>query len=210
MGSVALRLRTVRYGVEPEPSGSYSWFVYNLRFPGQYYDAETGLNYNYRRDYDPGIGRYIESDPIGLNGGNYSTYAYAFLNPLAFSDRTGLVPNPGEWTCVEPLQPICWAGIAADVATWALWGGSAAAGAVALATPGDTSTVTDPMQTAKGNVADTQIVKDYGEIASAAKLCGKGPPDRCEWLKQNASKYRRDQVIATQKAWGCRGSRAQK
>jgi RHS repeat-associated protein len=40
-------------------------FVYNPRFPGQYYDAETGLNYNYERDYDPGTGRYIEPDPIG-------------------------------------------------------------------------------------------------------------------------------------------------
>jgi RHS repeat-associated protein len=40
--------------------------VYNPRFPGQYFDAETGLNYNYFRDYDPATGRYIESDPILL------------------------------------------------------------------------------------------------------------------------------------------------
>jgi len=47
----------------------------NVRFPGQYYDAETGLYYNYFRDYDPSIGRYIESDPIGLMGG-LNTYTY--------------------------------------------------------------------------------------------------------------------------------------
>jgi len=41
----------------------------NLRFPGQYYDVETELHYNYFRDYDPTIGRYVESDPIGLEGG---------------------------------------------------------------------------------------------------------------------------------------------
>ena len=70
VGSVALRLRTVRYGVEPEPSGSYSWFVYSLRLPGQYYDVETGLNYNYHRDYDPGTSRYVEGYPLGSGVGS--------------------------------------------------------------------------------------------------------------------------------------------
>jgi RHS repeat-associated protein len=37
--------------------------------PGQYYDVETGKHYNYFRDYDPSIGLYVESDPIGLRGG---------------------------------------------------------------------------------------------------------------------------------------------
>ena len=41
---------------------------YNFRFPGQYYDAETGLHYNYFREYDPTTGRCAESDPIGLGG----------------------------------------------------------------------------------------------------------------------------------------------
>lgn len=63
-------------------------FVYNLRFPGQYYDAETGLFYNYHRDYNPRIGRYIESDPIGLNGG-LNTYVYADGNPVSLTDPSG-------------------------------------------------------------------------------------------------------------------------
>ncbi|GHS81130.1 hypothetical protein PAGU2196_19640 [Pseudomonas sp. PAGU 2196] len=41
----------------------------NLRFPGQYYDAESGLHYNYFRGHDPQTWRYVESDPIGLSGG---------------------------------------------------------------------------------------------------------------------------------------------
>lgn len=60
----------------------------NLRFPGHYYDAETGLNYNYFRDYEPGTGRYVESDPIGLEGGS-STYAYVSSDPLSSYDPTG-------------------------------------------------------------------------------------------------------------------------
>jgi RHS repeat-associated protein len=65
-------------------------FTYNLRFPGQYYLPETGLYYNYFRDYDPQTGRYMESDPVGLAGGSYSTYAYAAGNPISNVDPMGL------------------------------------------------------------------------------------------------------------------------
>ena len=58
-------------------------------FLGEHYDAETGLHYNYFRDYDPATGRYIQSDPIGLEGG-VNTYAYVGGNPLSYVDLFGL------------------------------------------------------------------------------------------------------------------------
>ncbi len=62
----------------------------NLRFPGQYYDSETGLHYNWNRYYDPRTGRYLTPDPVGLEGG-IDPYAYVDNNSLRWVDETGLV-----------------------------------------------------------------------------------------------------------------------
>lgn len=71
-----------------ENPSSLGQFVYGLRFPGQYFDAETGYHQNRWREYDPKMGRYLQSDPIGLAGG-LNTYLYADANPLAKSDPSG-------------------------------------------------------------------------------------------------------------------------
>jgi RHS repeat-associated protein len=65
-----------------------------LRFPGQVFDAESGLHYNGFRHYDPGTGRYTQSDPIGVEGG-VGTYGYAGNRPLVSSDPLGLEENDG-------------------------------------------------------------------------------------------------------------------
>lgn len=80
------------------PMGS---FAYNLRLPGQYYDAETGHNYNYYRDYDATTGRYIESDLIGLLAGP-NTYAYTRGNPIRSQDMFGL----NSTDCAKLLEEI--------------------------------------------------------------------------------------------------------
>jgi RHS repeat-associated protein len=77
---------------DEDPEGDSIDFELNLRFPGQYYDAELGLHYNHFRDFDASTGRFIESDPIGLDGGNNS-YEYALSNPIRIYDPYGLEPN---------------------------------------------------------------------------------------------------------------------
>jgi RHS repeat-associated protein len=89
-GTLAWRWDTDPFGtVAPNQNpGGLGTFVYNLRAPGQYYQAETGLNQNMARDYDPQVGRYVESDPIGLHAG-VNTYAYVANSPTDGFDPLG-------------------------------------------------------------------------------------------------------------------------
>lgn len=123
-GSVVWRWEPRPFGdtlAEEDPDGDTTAVSFNLRFPGQYFDQETGLHYNYFRDYDPNTGRYVESDPIGLEGG-LNTYTYVYNNPLNYTDPTGefglvgagigaildlggqLLANGGNWNCVSWTQ----------------------------------------------------------------------------------------------------------
>lgn len=68
----------------------------NLRFPGQYWDSETGTHYNQQRDFDPETGRYLQSDPFGLTDG-FNTFTYTYNEPTYYTDPTG------EWAFLIPV-----------------------------------------------------------------------------------------------------------
>ena len=74
---------------DEDPDGDGNGTTVNLRFPGQYFDQETGFHYNYFRTYDPSTGRYVESDPIGLVAG-LNTYSYVGSMPTTYVDPFGL------------------------------------------------------------------------------------------------------------------------
>lgn len=75
---------------QEDPDGDGVVFNLDMRLPGQRFDAVSGLHYNGFRDFDPSTGRYIESDPLGLDAGP-STYGYANGSPMAYSDPDGLI-----------------------------------------------------------------------------------------------------------------------
>jgi len=97
------------------------------RFPGQWFQAESGLHQNWMRDYDPTTGRYLEPDPLGLVDGA-SVYGYARQNPMRWTDPRGECP----W-CVVVVGAViggvvgynetgCWQGAAVGAAVGALGG----------------------------------------------------------------------------------------
>ena len=84
--------------VPDENPSALGVFEFPLRFPGQYADKETNLHYNYFRDFDSSIGRYVESDPMGIRDG-LNTYLYVAANPMRFVDPLGLAKF-----CCRPLD----------------------------------------------------------------------------------------------------------
>ena len=86
-GNIVWKWESKPFG-EDEATGTFS---FNLRFPGQYFDGETGTHYNINRDYNPVTGRYIQSDPIGFDGG-VNGFGYVDGKPLSLDDKKGENP----------------------------------------------------------------------------------------------------------------------
>jgi RHS repeat-associated protein len=84
--------------------------TFNLRYPGQYFDKESGLSYNLMRSYSPTTGRYTQADPIDLQGG-WNKYGYAYQNSLMYTDPTGEIVQAAAAFCfTNPIGLLVCAG----------------------------------------------------------------------------------------------------
>ncbi|SHM29379.1 RHS repeat domain-containing protein [Rhizobacter sp. OV335] len=197
---------------ETNPEG-LGVLVQNLRFPGQYADAESGLWYNYFRNYDPLRG-YIQSDPIGLAGGSPSTYTYVDGNPLIGTDSLGLFNFGNSQQTLQILAPAA----GAVGAVPALGAGAVAGGAVVglgvgvgigLGINAGVESLTgnsigsilydithpDPLNLYPLSDKDLQKAIEKGANQSEAhRICDEPPPpglDPCQLLRWNLTKQLR-------------------
>ena len=150
----------------------------SLRFPGQEYDAITGLHYNDQRDYDPTLGRYIQSDPIGLDGG-INTYAYVGNRPTVLADPFGRIPNLGSLPAVFPdpgtLSPPSSTGPSLDDCDF---------GPGSSSNPQD-PTPSDPSDIQPTPVADTSPPPPANDNKTPEQVCSAAQSQCRFWVYQN-------------------------
>jgi RHS repeat-associated protein len=158
------------FGDQPQ-SGTTSFYT---RFPGQYHDAETGLSFNNNRYYDSATGRYIQSDPIGLDGG-VSTYAYVHSNPNNRMDPSGKLDTSG------PLGQAL-----------------KRAGMVDAGGGGPEDLVVDVVAVGVGAYTLADEIAKGGNQAEVHRICDEPPPtnlDDCELAKWKLTKALRCKAV---------------
>nr|WP_319394655.1 RHS repeat-associated core domain-containing protein [uncultured Desulfobacter sp.] len=112
----------------------------NFRLPGHYYDEETGLHYNGNRYYDPDTGRYLRTDPLGIEGG-MNLYVYAMNSPLMFTDPDGLIARDA-WDYTKRSGDQLIRGNYSDEVTLLGTGAQIGTGLLGLDLPGDIRDIT--------------------------------------------------------------------
>lgn len=167
-GSVQWAMQQSAFGISNIDSQSV--INSHLRFPGQYYDQETGLYYNWFRYYDPVTGNYTSSDPISLTGG-FNTYIYVHQNPVRFADPNGLAVPLAISACLA--NPVCAAAVAAAARKLAMEILKAAAAAAAAACAAGLG----PCGKDPGNCSKSRH-RYLQNIVNG--VCKKGPRSRCQ------------------------------
>jgi len=191
-----------------DPDADTTQFTYNLRFPGQYFDDETGLHYNYFRDYEPATGRYAESDPMGLGSGDYSTYAYAGGNPVSRTDSSGLQETaPGYVYPALPYAP----GTAENAALGSLLTQAAdnfhnntdyvgsAIGSYLFDLAHDDPMAPSAMAIKPPRVQDPEAAREYRQYKDAYEQPPPPDLDPCELLRWRLN--REKALLAARQAW---------
>ncbi|WP_255251338.1 RHS repeat-associated core domain-containing protein, partial [Pseudomonas indica] len=159
---------------------------------GQLYDAHSALHYNYFRDYDPETGRYVESDPIGLDGG-LNTYGYAYQNPINNFDPDGRLVWFLGFGALGGAGTTATAGTG-FWATGALLGGAVLTSTISGSAPTDSDASTE---SSAGSTAE----KD-AEHRRYHEICDQPPPpnlDECEFMRWKIDQLK--QCIAARQTW---------
>jgi RHS repeat-associated protein len=192
---------------EVNPSGLSS-FTFNLRFPGQYADAESGLFYNYFRYYAPDGGAYRQSDPIGLGGG-INTYGYAGGSPTQYVDPRGLFFDEGGVFLAIPAV----VGVTVAIATAPAWAVPAAIGTAVVATgaavytifgSSNTPSTAPPTSPVSQPNPDAEEVEKHMEWLAYKWQCDYQPPPPSNMTQCEKWKWKREQLpmcIARRQAW---------
>lgn len=146
---------------EQQPTSATA-YAFNLRFPGQYYDAESGLADNINRAYETTTGRYIQSDAIGLGGGP-STYAYVVSSPLNTIDPYGL---SSVAQCANPVNAAACAAAGIGIGASATGGGGVSAGTAVAVGAGIATGIGAGVALQQKQCPDNSCQRFYDEIIS--------------------------------------------
>lgn len=189
-----------QYDAFGEIGGESGTGVSPYGFAGSMRDSDSDLASMRARYYASGQGRFTQEDPIRWWNVTVKwprgSYSYALENPALLNDPTGRLVNVLELSCADPVQPVCWLGVAIDIGqdVWL---------AYQFATT---------LERARGNWVDSRIQQVVAERQSAAVLGGGKRPDRCDVLDEliRNGEFSAKEAQATRKAWKCRPSRASK
>lgn len=187
-GSAVWRWESDGYGntlPDEDPDGNGQKTYVYLRFPGQYYDEESGLHYNWHRYYVPRLGRYLSSDPIGVAGGA-NTNAYVGGNPLSYVDPRGLNPGAaagaGLGSFFGPVGTVVGGAIGFGVGAWVGW-----------------NVVGPTITEARGWFSNQEAMREwqqYKDSYDAPMPPGMDPCDEARWRLK-----REQDLLAARQAW---------